>query len=363
MRIFQNSGVYPAYGPRLRRLTAKADSFTAYKAAFLADRFGATHYLEPVLNGDSNAFFTNGSQPEMQALWAHEKGLPGAPDPATILLAQIEEHRSEVFYNLDPVRFGNDFVKRLPGCVKAKVAWRAAPSGQADFGAYDTIVCNFPTILQSYTDRGWRSDYFAPAYDPAMGPYAANQARDIDVLFIGGYTRHHRKRAEILESVAQQCSQHNIVFHLDRSRPTRWAESFVGRLLPLSKHRRPKEIQRVSQPPVFGLDLYTALSRTKIVLNGAVDMAGDDRGNMRCFEALGCGALMVSDVGTYPQGMVDGQTMLCYSDAASAGKVIQHALAEPSRSAAIAKQGHAMLTDQYSKARQWQAFQRIAASL
>ena len=35
-----------------------------------------------------------------------------------ILLAQVESHRAEVFYNLDPVRYGSDFVRRLPGCVR-----------------------------------------------------------------------------------------------------------------------------------------------------------------------------------------------------------------------------------------------------
>ncbi len=31
------------------------------------------------------------------------------------------------------------------------------------------------------------------------------------------------------------------------------------------------------------------LSNAKIVLNGAIDISGEDRGNMRCFEALGSG--------------------------------------------------------------------------
>ena len=49
------------------------------------------------------------------------------------------------------------------------------------------------------------------------------------------------------------------------------------------------------------------------MLNGAIDMAGPDRGNMRCFEAMGCGALLVSDVGNYPVGMEAGVTMETYA--------------------------------------------------
>ncbi len=209
-----------------------------------------------------------------------------------ILLAQIEHHRTEVFYNLDPMRYGSDFVRRLPGCVKVTIAWRAAPSPGADFAAYDRVVCNFPSILRSYQDAGWKTAALFPAHDPEMDAYAANEDRPVDVVFVGGYTRHHRQRAAILEAVAKLRGTRTVAFHLDCSRATRWAESKVGRLVPaVAKFRRPEDIRSVSREPVFGRDLYRVLSRAKIVLNAAIDMAGEDRGNMRCFEAMGSGAL------------------------------------------------------------------------
>jgi len=363
MRLFQNSGIYPAYLLRLNRLSATASTFAERRNVFLADRFGAAHFLKPVLEGDSSTFFTNGDDDLLQRLWASENGLPAKSELADILLAQIEAHRSEVFYNLDPMRYGSDFVRRLPGCVKHTVAWRAAPSPGADFAAYSLVVCNFPSILDSYRARGWHAAHLAPAHDPVMDDYAANAERPVDVLFVGGYSRHHRRRAEVLEAVAAHGADLNIVFHLDRSRLTRWAESPLGRLLPLSKHRRPHEICDVSADPVFGLDLYVALSRAKIVLNGAVDMAGDDRGNMRCFEAMGCGALMISDTGRYPEGMVDGQTMLSYADASQAVSRIRQALAQPEQVRHIVKRAGEIIRHRYSKACQWQDFQRLVQEL
>ena len=67
-----------------------------------------------------------------------------------ILLSQIEHHRTEVFYNLDPMRYGSSFVTKLPGCVKKSVCWRAAPSGGADLTKYDLVVCNFHSILDDW---------------------------------------------------------------------------------------------------------------------------------------------------------------------------------------------------------------------
>lgn len=161
MRLFQNSAVYAAYLPRLNKLAAGKQTFRQRLDVFLYDRFGASHFLEPVLSADQSAFFTNADDMVLQNMWAAEHGMPADSSPEVILLAQIEDHRAEVFYNLDPMRFPSAFVRRLPGCVKRSVAWRAAPSPGADFGAYDLIVCNFPTILKSYTDRGWAAAFFS----------------------------------------------------------------------------------------------------------------------------------------------------------------------------------------------------------
>jgi len=363
MRLFQNSGLYPAYRPRLAQLSRAARSYADHTAAFLSDRFGACHFLQPVLKGDDAAFFSNGDHEPSQQCWAREHGLPTRTPLDQILLAQIEHHRAEVFYNLDPMRYDSAFVRRLPGCIRHTIAWRAAPSPGADFGAYDRIVCNFPSILQSYRDRGWRAAYFAPAHDPEMDAYAARDERPVDVLFVGGYTRHHRRRAEVLEAVAHLAARHRVVYHLDRSRATRLGESPLGRLLPLAAHQRPAAIRRVSAEPVFGRDLYAALASARIVLNGAVDMAGEDRGNMRCFEAMGCGALMVSDAGRYPAGLQGGENFLTYVGAPDVSSVIERALADRDSTRAMARRGYALVSQRYSKAIQWRAFMDLVASL
>ena len=362
MRIFQNAGLYRAYIPRLRHLTRQRRGFTEHLSAFLADRYGAAHFLQPVLAGMDWAFFTNGDDGPTQQLWAQENGLPSTTPLEDILLAQIEHHRTEVFYNLDPLRYGSDFVRKLPGCVRRSFAWRAAPSPGADFGAYDGVLCNFPGILAGYRERGWRAAYFSPAHDPVMDRFAQREDRPADVLFVGGYTRHHRRRAELLEAVAAMSGEFKLRFHLDNSRMTRLAESPLSRLLPLRHHRRPLAIRSIAQDPVFGLDLYEALSGAKIVLNGAIDMAGPDRGNMRCFEAMGCGALMVSDTGNYPEGMVNGDNMITYQDPADAVRQIRSALQQPTVRKQLAHNGHRLMSGTYSKAEQWQAFEALVAA-
>jgi hypothetical protein len=54
-----------------------------------------------------------------------------------------------------------------------------------------------------------------------------------------------------------------------------------GDVLPLGKRRRPHATRRIARDGKFGRDYYGLLSSAKVVLNGAVDVAGEDRANMR----------------------------------------------------------------------------------
>jgi Glycosyl transferases group 1 len=331
--------------------------------AFLDFREQAPHTLLPVDQGVEWAFFTNGDDIDIQRVWAREHGLRSRASPEEILKAQIEEHRADVFYNVDATGWGSDFVKSLPGCVKKVIAWHAAPFRNAPLADYDLVVCNFPSILARLEQQGCRTAYFFPAYDPELEPFAARTDRPVDVLFVGGYSRHHKQRAAILEAVAKLAGEFNVVYHLDRSRLCRLAESPLGRFLPLAKHRRPPAIWGITREPVFGRDYYEALSAAKIVLNGAIDMAGTDRGNMRCFEALGGGALLLSDQGDYPEGMTSGETIVTYGSPQQAVEQIRIYLGASWERTRIAQAGHEMISARYSKEVQWKRFEALVASL
>jgi hypothetical protein len=363
MRLFQNSAVYPAYASRHCYGRRGVPTFKAQRATFLDHRYGALHFLAPVLNGDATAFLTNGDDEVLQRAWAREMGMPAKVSLHEILLAQVESHRAEVFYNLDPVRYGNGIIRKLPGCVRKAIAWRAAPSPGADFSKYDLLVCNFPSLLKSYQEQGCKAEYFAPAHDPVMDEYASNDDRSIDVLFVGGYSRHHMRRAAVLEAVAGLRGRYRIEFCLGRSRLTRMAESPAGYFAFLHQHRRPKGVRAVSREPVYGRDLYALIARAKIVLNGAIDMSGEDRGNMRCFEAMGCSALLLSDAGLYPPGMRDGETLLAYSSPSQACALVEGVLSDWGRYAEMAQRAHRMVRSRYSKEHQWQEFNRLVSSL
>lgn len=357
MRLFQISGLMPAYRARLDRLAQGAQGFAGRLDRFLQDRFAASHILAPVLDRAPEAFFTNADDEVLQRAWAAENGLKPDTPPADILLAQIEHHRTEVVYNLAPVLYDSAFVRRLPGSVRKAIAWRAAPVGSADYSAYDYVLGNFPSLIEGFRRAGVRAAWFAPAHDPEMDAYAARRDRPVDIAFVGSYTRGHRRRAAMIEAIAALSGRYRVALHLDAtSRFLRLAESPLGLVGPLAKYRRPAPVRRAAQGPVFGRDLYAVMGAARIVVNGAGDIGGTDRGNMRCWEAMGCGALHLTDAGDYPEGMVDGQTMVTYRSPEDAVAQIERLLAPGAPTEAIARAGHQAIRTRYSKARQWADF-------
>ncbi|RXG94530.1 glycosyltransferase [Bradyrhizobium zhanjiangense] len=354
MLLFQNNGI--SRGFRAHRPQTPYQNFAAGRAQFLETRFTALHILMPVLTDSPDAFYTNGDDERLQLLWAKENGLR-TDDLEQILLAQIEQHRTEVFYNLDPIRYCSKFVSKLPGCVKKSIAWRAAPSGNADLTKYDLVVCNFPSIRENWRQKGCSVAHFFPAHDPVMDDYANARAKELDLIFIGGYTRHHAKRSQALRAAASTPSI-RARFYLEDSRLTRLANALAP-LPVLRSHRHPDDIRGVRAGPVYGRDAYEAMAKTRMVFNGAIDMAGEDRGNMRCFEAPGCGAVLLTDAGSYPEGFVNGETMLEYSSPAQIPELIGRLMKDENLATSIARAGHAMVKERYNKVLQWTKFQEL----
>lgn len=91
-------------------------------------------------------------------------------------------------------------------------------------------------------------------------------------------------------------------------------------------------------------------------------MSGEDRGNMRCFESMGCGGLLLSDEGVYPAGMVGGQTMVTYQSPADLVVKLRELLQAPEVMTGIAQAGYEMVARQYSKRAQWSAFEALVSN-
>jgi hypothetical protein len=357
MRLFQFLSCYPAYHAHFAQKYPAAATlgYAERLKALIYDRYAATHILEPILLDNPDAFIAYADDSISQSRWATEHSI-STTDLDGILLAQIEEHRAEVVYSLDPIRWDSSFVRRLPGCVKKTLCWRAS-SENADLSAYNLRLSNFPILLRSWQSRGLRAAYFSPSHDPRMDDFT-RETQPLDIAFVGGYTAMHTRRNRILEAVAGLSDRYTIVFALDHPARKPLLDIRFIRRIPGPLGYLPKPLQRLARPPVFGLEMYDFLGQAKIVVNAAGDLANEYRGNMRCFEAMGCGACMLSDEGIYPDGLVPEVHFATYKDERDIIRKIE-ALLETQDWRRFGKCGLDNMREHFSKSGQWLAFERL----
>lgn len=357
VRVFQAVHATRSYQHDAVRRLGTGGTFVDRIGRTIADLYGGCHILLPVLEGSPDAFYTIGNDQTLQGAWAMEHGLATTTTLEDILLAQIEDHRTEVFYCLDPVTFDSRFLKRLPGCVRATVCWRAAPTpASVDLSGYDLRVNNFPNLQVDWLAKGWRCALLDPAHDDRLDQLAANEDRPTAIGFVGGWSRHHVARNAMLGGIAALATQdRSVVLHLELSRLTRLVGLPVLRWLPLPA-RLPQNVAIVAQGPLYGRPMAELFSRCLIVINGAGEIAGRRRGNMRCFEAMGCGTAMLSDAGEYPCGMDPGENLLTYDRPEDAARVALQALADPGHCREIGRRGHTSISVNYTRQRQWKTF-------
>ena len=369
MKVFQAMHKYIPYIPYFeKKYDVGSMSFEEHRKTLIEDRFYALHFLQPCLEMKGKGFYTMWDYEALQHKWAREKGWQEM-DLKKILFAQIKEFNPDVFYTTSSDDFS---LKELDANLKesiTRVCWSAAPGRKIEvFKNYKTRLTNFPEDVLPKKKVGFRSDLFQPAHDVQMDKYAEKDDRPIDLFFYGQYVKvGFDRRNQQLERLLQfkvENPQLNIEVRLQYREKKQALVNipYIRRILRKISFP-PAIIRKYSRPPIYGLDLYEALGRSKIVFNAGADFSGKYKVNMRNFEALGCGAHLISDEGVYPEGFEAGKHFSTYKNMEDCIIKVKKLLADDSLRLSIAEEGNEMVKIHYTKEKQWEAFQEILASL
>jgi hypothetical protein len=343
--------------------------FATLRSLVLQEGYASTYILAPALEGRADeVFFTLWDYDRLQQLWAREHGLRTRNRDA-IKLAQIEEFKPDVFYNMSA--FCDDgFIRKLGRSGMKRVYWNGIIEARPrTFLQYDGQLSLHRPYIEYWKSKGLAACELQPAI-PAGWAALAEGERDIDVLFYGQYMRSLFKgRNRLLQQLMQYglSSEHNIRCHLqcDTGRPTifripglewtRIRSPFARRVEPM--------VSQCAQPPLYGRELYRAIARSRIVINAYTDNNQEFKSNMRLFEATGLGAFLISEQGNYPEGFEPGNDFYTYRDGTELFSQIERVLQDWPRHAAIAGQTREKVSALYNKERQWRIFRDFIASL
>jgi spore maturation protein CgeB len=266
---------------------------------------------------------------------ARKVGLSPKLDPQaeTILLAQIEDFRPDVVLNQDTFHIDTALIRRIKQIGKPIVMGQIgiAPSRGVDWGVYDLMMSQLSATVNFFRRLGVRAEVNHLAFEPSiLDALPAPPAIDIEVSFVGTVSPDHRQRIALLEAVAKR---HDL--KLFGNPP---------QALPASS-----PLHRCFQGEVWGADMYQALRRSKVTLNSHIDMAGNEAGNMRLFEATGVGAFLLTDFKHNLHTLFEpDREVAAWRSVDGCLAAIDRALADDAGRAAVARAGQARTLAQHT---------------
>jgi hypothetical protein len=353
MRIALMADYYPAY---LRAFHSAHDltgaGFAEHQRTLLDDYFGAFVSYRSWFNAIGHTcelFLPNAF--ELQQKWLDERGIAVRADPTTkkdVLLRQLEEFQPDVLFAGSQFEYFGDFFRRALAHVRRVVVWVACPHpSDLDLSHVSCVVSSVPAFVDGFRARGVRSEGLAAAFDEQVARRLAAERDDLDVTFVGGmHRRSHRFRVDCIRGL------------LGSGLPVEvW-----GYGLALHERLFQTKLARAMHGEAWGMEMYRILARSKIALNFHIDVARQASfvGNMRMYEATGCGALLLTDTAPGVEALFQpGVEIETYRSPGELAEKIRWYLARPAEREAIARRGQEACLARHGYAKRIREFERI----
>lgn len=373
--------IYPIF---LRMFLANNPGYENLSYQELYDRFVKTRYSlsnfyarhMKVLGNEAQELFAN-LEP-LQKAWAREHGVQYEESNwvKDIVLAQVIEFQPDALYLENLNLFDYDFRQQLwEVCNQATFIIGEISSPIQDFTVFrdlNLIVTVVPHFAQLFRQNGATAALMPLAFESTiLDEVKSADERDLDFTFVGtlgGPTGHHMQRYAMVEKVMSSSPlqvwgqvdeppsgrrrvlakaiylANRILYGMGVSKEQQAKLPLIRRgvswvsdpTLPSVKQRYPSRVHE----PLFGLDNYEILARSKLVFNSHIDCAESYAGNMRLYEATGMGACLVTDSKINLPDLFDPEIeVVTYRSAEECIKKVRYLLDHEDERKAIAANG------------------------
>jgi spore maturation protein CgeB len=195
-----------------------------------------------------------------------------------LLSEQLRDILPDVVQVYSGVRMNQTMLSALRPLASRWVCHWSSPIRETyPYTMYDLIVTTAKNFEDAFRVMGCKSHLVQHAFDDRilekLGPAHPREG----VLFVGTLSSHHHHRAAILEAIAQR-----VPLEV-------YGEGFDA--LPAGSALKAAWRGR----SMFGLEMYQAFARAKIVLHIPGDIVRVDAGAKRLFEIAGAGAMMLTE--------------------------------------------------------------------
>lgn len=366
MRVFQTIHKYAPHIPLFEKRNNITDqtnlTFAELQRLIIDDGYASSYILFPAIEGKTdNVFFTIWNYERMQFLWAKEHGL-NTRDLNKIKLAQVNWYKPDVFYNHSAFCDENfiDYLGNRKNILK--ICWYSVVTeNPMKLKNYDIRLTLHRPYLYKWEESNLKSFELQPSFDSRLNKYDSLD-KPIDFLFYGQYDPllfggRNNLVDKLLEYSLTGKVNMRIHLHYNSLKKPFINIRFIRRIGYNTKHSA--FIATNSLPPLYGRDLYETIGKSKFVINGYGDFNTEFKSNMRLFEALNCGSLLISESGTYPEGFEANKNYIPYNNVNNLIDILPELLSNYSGKKEDMKLYVEKAREMYSKENQWKRFKEI----
>jgi spore maturation protein CgeB len=374
---------YPGYLRQFYESNAElaAQPYAAQHAALMREAHGWADFWSNALSklGYECDEVVSNAEP-LQKAWARENSFSYNEDGwlFEITAAQVKAFKPDVLFVNDYVTYPGDYIRRLKtecSSIRLVLGWCGAPYTDASvFAAYDVVLSSVPELVQNFLAQGYRCEHVNHAFDPRVLERLKQDAPQVDFGFIGTIAKknkfHKSRETLLLELLERTPLQLWVDCHSpswqERSNVLirQWAFDVVQmasragvsgstlEAIPIAGKVRnwkarpalsPKldpRILAVAQRPLFGLDMFQQLQRTRVSLNTHIDISATHASNMRLYEATGVGSCLLTDwKSNIDELFEDGVEVVTYKSAEECVEKVKYLLAHEDQRRTIAAAG------------------------
>lgn len=295
--------------------------------------FGWSNFFQIHLNKLGNEAFeiVTNAKP-LQMAWAKEHNV--IPSDENLLLEQFKFYKPEIIFFQDSLSFDYSFIKDLKQnipTVRKLIGWCCSPSTKQQFENYklfDFVFACSPGFVQALKNIGVKAYRLNHAFESSLLPAITedNAYPETDFIFIGsfiGSKAFHNERIKLIEELLASQVKLSLYTNLPKDNmfyvygqqlgysaskllKSVGLETLAMKIPLINKAARLTEMparinlseefkKAAVLAPLYGLEMFKAISKSKIGFNSHGGVAGDYAANIRLFEVTGVGACLVTD--------------------------------------------------------------------
>lgn len=284
----------------------------------------------------------------LQNKWLNENNIALDASPKTkreVALVQVSHFDPDVFFMGSMFDYYGDFLEKVSKVTKFIFTWISCPySENLDFSHVKCVISSSSKYVENFRINGINSEVLGAAFDSAILEKIETK-KVYTVTFIGGLSKVHKERVSSLV----QLVKNGVAIRL-------FGYGLGKKYFGLVK----SPLDTAYGGEVWGLEMYQTLAQSNISLNFHIKEANGISGNMRMYEATGCGSLLFTEETDNLSDIFEpDKDVIAYSDLGDLEKKLDYYSKNTVEAQKIAKRGQIKCLEMYGYDQRILDFEKI----